>query len=179
MTTSKYSIKVIVTTLIILSITGAGACASTEDDAILAKKIRTELLIHDNVSAVRTKIAVKDGVVTLHGEADSQAQKDLTEAYADGIKGVKDVDNYMTVPAPKKSDKTIYNIIDDLSITSQINTELMYRKSTSVFRTKVKTKNGVVTLSGTVKNAAEKDLVAKYASDIEGVKKVINNLTIE
>jgi osmotically-inducible protein OsmY len=181
MITVKYNSQVFAATMVVLLLFGGVCtCASADDDDMLAKKIKTVLLLHDNVSAVKTKISVKDGTVTLRGEADNQAQKDLTEVYADDVKGVKDVDNFMTVkPAAGKPDKTVYSFIDDASITSQIETALVFHKSTSVFRTGVKTKNGVVTLSGKVNNAAEKDLVAKFASDIEGVKKVINNLTIE
>jgi osmotically-inducible protein OsmY len=37
----------------------------------------------------------------------------------------------------------------------------------------------VVTLAGKAKNAAEKDLAAKYANDVNGVKSVKNLMTIE
>ena len=35
--------------------------------------------------------------MTLHGEADSQAQKDLTTEYAKDVDGVKNVKNQMTI----------------------------------------------------------------------------------
>ena len=41
------------------------------------------------------------------------------------------------------------------------------------------TKEGVVTLSGTAKNAAEKDLVTELVSDVHVVKSVVNNMTVE
>lgn len=44
---------------------------------------------------------------------------------------------------------------------------------------KVETMAGVVTLSGAVKNAAQKSLVTKLVEDVEGVVSVTNNLTIE
>jgi len=47
------------------------------------------------------------------------------------------------------------------------------------FFTEVKTKNGVVTLSGKAKNAAEKELATKFANDVKGVKSVSNHMTIE
>jgi len=37
----------------------------------------------------------------------------------------------------------------------------------------------VVTLTGKAKNAAEKDLAAKYVNDVNGVKSVKNRMTIE
>jgi osmotically-inducible protein OsmY len=45
-------------------------------------------------------------------------------------------------------------------------------------KTKVSTTEGVVTLSGIAKNAAEKTLVTKLATDVNGVSSVINNMTI-
>ena len=56
---------------------------------------------------------------------------------------------------------------------------LLYHRSTSALNTKVKTKNGVVTLGGKAKNAAEKELAAKLVNDVKGVKSVNNRMTIE
>jgi osmotically-inducible protein OsmY len=48
-----------------------------------------------------------------------------------------------------------------------------------VLNTKVSTTEGVVTVGGTAKNDAEKALVTKLVTDINGVKSVVNNMTIE
>jgi hyperosmotically inducible protein len=37
----------------------------------------------------------------------------------------------------------------------------------------------VVTLAGEAQNAAEKDLAGKVVNDINGVKSVVNNMTID
>jgi osmotically-inducible protein OsmY len=55
---------------------------------------------------------------------------------------------------------------------------LLLHRSTSSVSTKVATTDGVVTVSGIAKNAAEKTLVTKLATDISGVKSVVNNMTI-
>ena len=60
------------------------------------------LLFHQNVSAM-TEVSTKDGIVTLQGEATSQAQKDLTTEYAKDVEGVKNVKNEMTVTETRKS----------------------------------------------------------------------------
>jgi osmotically-inducible protein OsmY len=39
--------------------------------------------------------------------------------------------------------------------------------------------NGVVTLSGVAKNPAEKALVTKLVTDIQGVTSVTNDMTVE
>ncbi len=49
-------------------------------------------------------------------------------------------------------------IIDDASITSQVELVLLYHKSVSVLNTGVEMNNGFVNISGKTRNAAEKDL---------------------
>jgi hyperosmotically inducible periplasmic protein len=155
-------------------------------DAWIMTKVKTTLLFHRNVSGFKTEVDVKDGIVTLRGEADNQAQKDLATEYVKDIEGVKDVKNEMAVAKPAKESsietkdiRTIGDKIDDASITAMVKTTLLYHRSTSGLQTKVETKNGVVTLSGKAKNAAEKDLATKLAKDVKGVEDVNNRMTIE
>ena len=117
----------------------------------------------------------------------SAAQKDLTTEYAKDVEGVKAVKNEMTVltAATKPGEKTtgekvdaMTESIDDASITALVKTTLLYHRSTSALNTTVETKEGVVTLAGKAKNAAEKDLATKLVSDVHGVKKVVNNMTV-
>jgi osmotically-inducible protein OsmY len=56
---------------------------------------------------------------------------------------------------------------------------LLAHRSTSALKTSVTTKKGVVTLSGKASNAAEKDLAAKFAGNVNGVKDVKNRMTVE
>jgi len=147
-------------------------------DAWLTTKVKTMFLFHRNVSAM-TEVNTKDGIVTLRGHASSQAQKDLTTEHVKDVEGVKDVKNEMTVIKTSKKTQTVGEKIDDASITSQVKMTLLYHRSTSALHTEVKTKNGVVTLGGKAKNAAEKELAAKFANDVNGVKGVENRMTIE
>ena len=55
---------------------------------------------------------------------------------------------------------------------------MLSHHSTSALKTSVETTDGVVTLSGIAKNEAEKSLVTKLVTDINGVNSVINNMTI-
>ena len=157
-----------------------GASPTPNSDAWLGEKVKATLLFHRNVSASTTEVDVKDGIVTLRGDAASQAQKELTTEYAKDVEGVKDVNNDMTVS--KTSEMTMARVIgkiDDASITAQIKMTLLFHRSTSALNTKVETKDGVVTMYGKASNAAEKDLVTKLVNDINGVKSVNNRMTIE
>ena len=156
-----------------------GAPAITNSDAYIRDKVKYTLLFHRSVSTVDTQVDVKDGIVTLRGEANTQAQKNLTTEYAKDVEGVKDVKNEMTIAKTPKKTQTVGGKIDDASITAQVKMTLLYHRSTSAINTKVETKRAVVTLTGKAKNAAEKDLAAKYANDVNGVKSVKNRMTIE
>jgi hyperosmotically inducible protein len=154
-----------------------GEQPSKMSDAWLLTKVKTTLLFHRSVSAT-TKVDVQDGIVTLSGAADNQAQKELTTEYATDIDGVKDVRNEMTVAKSSKVAQTVGDKIDDASITTMVKMTLLSHRSTSAFKTSVTTKDGVVTLSGKADNAAEIALAGKLANDVNGVQSVQNNMTV-
>lgn len=148
-------------------------------DTWLYLKVKGALAFHRSVSAYNTKVELKEGVVTLTGEAASQAQKDLTTEYAKDVAGIKDVKNEMTVAsATSKPKETWAELIDDASITAQVRMALLTHRSTNAFKTSVATTEGVVTVGGAAKNTAEKELVTKLVTDINGVKSVVNNMVV-
>jgi hyperosmotically inducible periplasmic protein len=167
-------------------LTVKGEVPAEHSDARLITKVKSTLLFHRSVSATDTEVLAKEGTVTLRGKAVNAAQKDLTTEYAKDVEGVKDVKNEMTVlaAAMKPGEKTtgekvdaMTESVDDASITALVKTTLLYHRSTSAINTNAETKEGVVTLAGKAKNAAEKDLATKLVSDVHGVKKVVNNMT--
>ncbi len=160
-------------------LTVSGQQPAEHSDTWIKMKVQTALLFHRNVSATGTTVYVKDGVVTLQGEASSLAQKELTTEYARDIDNVKSVKNDMTIAkTPAAPDATMGDKIDDASITAQVKSSLLSHRSTSALNTGVSTTDGVVTLTGVAKNDAEKSLVTKLAEDIVGVTSVINNMTV-
>jgi hyperosmotically inducible periplasmic protein len=157
-----------------------GESPAEHSDAWIGMKVKSALLFHRHVRATKTDVNVKDGIVTLTGEASSMAQKELATEYAKDIDNVKEVKNEMTVAkTPAAPGETVGEKMDDASITAQVKSSLMSHRSTSALKTKVATADGVVTLSGIAKNAAEKSLVTKLVTDVNGVSSVINNMTIE
>ncbi|MDO8722267.1 MAG: BON domain-containing protein [Syntrophales bacterium] len=156
-----------------------GERPAEHSDAWLRMQVKTILFLHHSLSDSKTEVSVNDGIVTLQGEATSQAQKDLTTEYAKDVNGVKDVKNEMVVSMPSIKAQTIGEKIDDASITAQVKVTLLYHRSTSGLNTKVETKRGVVTLYGKARNAAELNLATKLANDVNGVKGVNNRMTIE
>jgi len=157
-------------------------------DAWLVTRVKSTFLFHRNVNVTDIEVSVEDGVVTLRGEARSEAQKDLATEYAEDAEGVKNVNNEMiVVTAAMHSDpktmgekmEAVNETIDDASITALVKTTLLNHRSTSVLYTRVVTHESVVALRGRARNAAEKDLVTKLVSDVYGVIGVSNEMTVE
>lgn len=144
-------------------------------DTWIRMKVQTALVFHSNVSASKTEVTVKNGVVTLKGEASSSAKKELTTQYAKEVEGVKSVINNMKLAKPESMGEKM----DDASITAQVKMTLVLHSSTSAIRTSVTTKDGVVTVSGKAHNEAEIDLVTKLVEDVDGVLNVINAMSID
>jgi osmotically-inducible protein OsmY len=152
-------------------------------DALVRERVKLVMSYHRNLSSAQPDIQVKDGVVTVRGNAENKAQIDLTTEYIKDIDGVKEVKNEMVAANSGKTmgEKTegLGASMDDASITALAKATLLYHRSTSALTTKVETAGGVVTLAGTAKNAAEIDLATKFVKDVHGVKGVTNNMVIE
>lgn len=70
------------------------------DDGSITAQVKTSLLFHKSTHAMATRVSTKHGVVTLHGEARSGAERDLVTKLAEDIEGVKLVNNRMSVQKP-------------------------------------------------------------------------------
>lgn len=149
-------------------------------DRWLRLKVETALFYHRNVHAATTKVTALKGTVTLSGEASNMEEKELASAYARDVEGVKLVKNEMTISTtPPEPHRTLGEKIDDASVTALVKAVLLVHLSTSAIDTKVLTREGVVTVSGMAGSAAEKKQVTHLASDIHGVNKVVNEMSIK
>ena len=148
-------------------------------DATLRARVHASLLFHRRLSTARTKVLVESGVVTLQGEAGSEAQKNLATEFVKGLDGVAEVRNELTVVPEHRKRQEIRRKIDDASLTAQVKLALLFNKSTSAIHTKVHTGDGVVTLTGKAGSQTEKDLATRVVQTIEGVRKVRNQMSIE
>ncbi len=161
-------------------LTVRGGIPEKNSDGWIQIMVQNKLLMQRNLDNDRPVVDVKDGLVTLHGEAGSQAEKELTSEYAKDVAGVKDIRNEMTVAKEaKQKGRTAGEFIDDASIKAQIKWALAFHRGTSPFRVAVTVSRGVVTLSGMARNAAEKELVGKRIEDIRGVVSIDNRMIIE
>ena len=68
--------------------------------------------------------------------------------------------------------------IDDGTLTSYVKTKLASDKLVSLTRVGVETNNGIVYLTGEVQTAEQKSRSGSLASEVKGVKRVVNNLQV-
>jgi hyperosmotically inducible protein len=75
--------------------------------------------------------------------------------------------------------KSVSETIDDASITTRVKTALLNDLAVGVQRIDVDTFKGVVTLSGVVDGAAERDKAIEIAKKVEGVRDVKSSLQLK
>ena len=69
--------------------------------------------------------------------------------------------------------------VDDAAITTEVKSKLAIDGDTSALKIGVETENGVVNLSGTVPTTTEKTRAEEIAKEVEGVARVVNNITVD
>jgi osmotically-inducible protein OsmY len=90
-------VKSVKNDLIVLDSTPRETVKDSMDDASITGQLKFELVSHSATSALKTKVETVEGVVTITGEAANAAEKGLVTELAEGIRGVKSVDNRMTI----------------------------------------------------------------------------------
>ncbi|UPT74685.1 MAG: BON domain-containing protein [Elusimicrobiota bacterium] len=184
----------------------ANAGAKGRSDAWITTKVKATLAGHKNVSAVGTNVDTKNGVVTLSGEVDTQAEKELAGRYVREVDGVRSVNNRLIVKGDGDRDDSgilddrddrddrdddsvrdssregigdrALHKIGDAALGSRVKAALAGNRGTSAIRTNVDTERGAVTLHGTAKSDAEKDLAEKLVREVDGVKSVDNRIDV-
>lgn len=123
------------------------------------------------VLADRVKVEVNNGLVTLTGTVGDKDDRALAEDTVENLPGVVRVDNQIAVKSevPEHSDEWI---------ALKIRGELLAKANVSTIATNVDVKDGVVTLTGSAKNVAQKDLTGIYAKEIDNVKSVRNEIVV-
>ena len=75
--------------------------------------------------------------------------------------------------------KTAGETVSDASISTKVQSKLTADRMSNFARVDVDTERGVVNLSGVVETAEQKSRAAEIARQVDGVKKVNNNLQIQ
>src|SRR5262245_32807765 len=156
----------------------AGREARADDEPAGRELMRAEKQIQANLqndrdlANNRNDVRVSDGVATLKGTVDSEAERSRAVTLA-GIAGIRIVDDQLKV---ESSDLT--TAVKDSSITTKIKTQFFANTDLRRAAISVSTNNGVVTLTGTVPSAELRDLAVDLARHTGGVLRVDKQLNV-
>lgn len=155
-------------------------------DLTLTDRIEYRLNTDATVRKYDLKVKVDAGIATLSGKVATAAQKAEAERIAkvDGVRRVE-TDIEVTPDADKTiADRTKAGLsktgekISDAWITTKVKWFVMRDDVLDDSDINVDTRDNVVTLKGTVPTAAGRQRAAELARNTEGVKQVLDQLTI-
>jgi hyperosmotically inducible periplasmic protein len=178
------------------------ACGTS--DAGITTKVKAKIMADRTITnSDQIDVKTQDKVVTLSGTADSAASKERAVTLARGTEGVTNVIDNLSVAgaatasnmagnpsaegAPAASGSTnpvseaagqVAEKVDDVAITSAVKAKLIGDSEVSARKINVDTKDGVVTLKGTVSSEQEKDKALQIARNTKGVQRVEDQLTV-
>jgi hyperosmotically inducible periplasmic protein len=75
------------------------------DDSTLTADVKVKLMKAPSLKGSTIEVSTTDGVVTLTGEVKTKQAKGAATKIAKAVKGVKDVDNQLTIAKPVKKTK--------------------------------------------------------------------------
>jgi osmotically-inducible protein OsmY len=148
-----------------------GVTPSYRSDADIRNAVRRRILNSAVIESQRMTVTCLDGKVTLAGTVDSWSESEQAGLLASEVRGVKDVKNDIWLEyKTERSDQEIKN-----DAVAQLKRDVYL----SGLPITVTVKDGVITLSGSVGNAYEKDLADSEVRYISHVKNVKNKLKVE
>jgi hyperosmotically inducible protein len=158
--------------------------ACSQADSIITARIKASMATDTKVNASHIEVATDKKVVTLTGNIDSQAEKDRALEIARATSGVVKVVDMIEVRTGAESgeaphpDRTLGERIDDAAITIEVKTRLLEDPQVKGSQIDVDTREGVVFLTGSVRNQEENDRAVEVARTTQHVKDVKPNLVV-
>jgi hyperosmotically inducible protein len=167
-----------------------------QSDPGITTSVKSKMAADDTVKAYRIDVDTKDRVVTLSGAVDTPQARERAMELARGTDGVRDVVDRLTVTpgatpttgiddplqdrAREAADK-VKDAMPDLSdagITTKLKSKFLGDMDVPGLKIDVDTTDGVVTLTGTVETAAEKQRAMELAKATDGVKSVVDRIKV-
>lgn len=156
----------------------AGVMAQSKSEPAGREMMRTEKQIQANLQSDRDlannriDVSVSDGVATLKGAVDSEAERAKAARLAT-VAGVRVVDDQLKVES-----EGMTTAVTDGAVTTKIKAQYLANTALRQAKISVTTNNAVVTLSGTVPSAELRDLAVTLARNTGGVARVEDQLRV-
>jgi osmotically-inducible protein OsmY len=118
------------------------------------------------------KVQVSKRIVTLDGAVDTPAQKRAAEQMALQAPGVQGLDGQLAVA----NAAAVPESADD-KLARRVEFELYSTRALPLQSVQIRSQDGTIILTGPVTSRAEKLLAERVTQSVDGVKRVVNNLT--
>ena len=144
-------------------------------DILIKAKIEEAMFSNDYDKLFsKVRVIVYEGRVLLVGTVVDDSIKENAYQISWYTKNVKEVANYITIG---KNDLIDY--VKDTRISLELRAKMLTDKEVSEVNFSVTTENRILYLVGIAQNNKELDKVIKHASNIAGVKKIVNLIRLK
>ncbi len=149
----------------------------TWSDTVITTKIKAEFTKNSHLNPLKISVKTHDGVVTLRGHAKNNP------AFVAALRIVANTQGVRSINTSNFDIKSVNSSLTDAYITTKIEAAILEAKvfedeSIPLVGINTSTTNGIVTLTGTVKNKHSIDVILKRVHHIHGVAKIVSNLKI-
>jgi hyperosmotically inducible protein len=171
----------------------------SREDSVITSDVRSKMTEDERLRGLILDVKTESGIVTISGKAHTQAQVDRAIELAKNTPGVVTVNSLLNIDASSTSDTLTPTAEDrkqvvekgqkeldeaaDISGDARIENEVKSKfaaddmiKSRNI---RITSKDGVVTLRGTVRSSEEQDEAIRLANSVTGVKEVKSEVIID
>lgn len=150
----------------------------TLGDSIITTKITTKFTRNVLLNPLKISVSTAQGHVTLSGHVKDK------EAFVAALRLAKDTRGVTSINSENLDIKRVNTALTDAYITTKVEAAVLEAKvfddeSIPLVGINASTVNGMVTLTGEVKNNQSMTAILKRAYAVKGVKKIISNLHIK
>lgn len=138
-------------------------------DSAITSAVGDGLMGEKGVFPNDVDVSTSQGIVTLSGSGGNLLAKERAVKIAESIRGVRGVIDRIAVTPVSRP---------DAGIRKDIMTALLQDPATESYQVAVSVQAAVATLTGNVGSYAEKQLAARIAKGVKGIKEVRNDVTI-
>lgn len=180
----KKMIRTPVLSLSLLACSAAYAQTDSElSDAMIEGQLISTYTLNEQLNPFVIDVDSVAGVVTLSGTVESEVERELAIELAQSIENVTQVNDELEVKSEaerRESDDSGFAMsVRNATTTAKIKSRLLWNSQTDGLDIQINTRDGLVTLDGTVVSEAESELAESIAYNTTGVKAVLNQLVID
>jgi len=146
-------------------------------DTLITTKITTSYAKNKNLSLLKLTVSTHNGIVKLSGHVNDN------QAFVDALRIAKNTRGVLSVNVDELDIKSVNTQLTDVYITTKVEAAILVAKvfddeSIPLVGVQAETHNGIVTLTGELKNLQSIDFILKRAYRVAGVKKIISHLSV-